>query len=283
MLSEAFVALRRNTWMSFAAITTSCMALFLIGGMAFAYLGVQQYADSLPDRFEMRVFLRDDVTKADVETVRATIRKIQGVNQVEYLPREQAWEQFKREMPEVTAGIENPLPEAFNITLTDVKLAGSVAASIQSLEQVAESGVKYESEAGELISDTLALLRWVGSALGGLMLVTAGVLIYNAIRLTIVARRREISIMRLVGATRLTIVTPLLIEGVIQGLVGGLFASALILAAHQVLARLLVNIADFIQLGALEPRLVFGSICLLGAAYGLLCSLLAVRDPRGIA
>jgi hypothetical protein len=75
---------------------------------------------------------------------------------------------------------------------------------------------------------------------------------------------------------------PLLIEGIVQGAVGGLLASCMILGSHELMARLLTNLAGFIRLGPLPSGMVFTIIVSMGAAYGLVCSLFAVRDPRGI-
>ncbi|MBL8060325.1 MAG: ABC transporter permease [Chthonomonas sp.] len=283
MFSEALTALRRNTWMSFAAITTSCMALFLLGGMAFAYRGIAGYAETLPSKLEVRVFLKEQKTGFETKSAIEQIGKLKGVGSVTMVTKAEAWAKMQREMPDITKGITNPLPDALNITLKDVDSANNVAAAIRKMPIVERDGVKYEGETQALLSQTLTLLRWVGSALGGLMLLTGAVLIYNAIRMTIVARRREIRIMSLVGATRLTIVVPLLIEGIVQGAIGGLLAAILIVIGHQMMMKMLVNFASFIRVGALPIGMVFGSLVALGAVYGLICSLFAVRDPRGIA
>lgn len=282
LVSEAFTALRRNTWMSFAAITTSCMALFLLGGMGFAYKGISDYASTLPSKFEIRVFLKEEKTGATTKEAIDEIAQMPGVDKAVLVPKAEAWAKMQREMPDITKGIANPLPDAINVTLKDVDKADSIAVKIRKIAIVEKDGVKYEGETQALLSQTLALLRWVGSALGGLMLLTSAVLIYNAIRMTIVARRREIRIMRLVGATRLTVTVPLLIEGLVQGAIGGFFASCLILGSHQLMSKLLTNLAGFIRLGGLPAGLVFSTIIALGSIYGLACSLLAVRDPRGI-
>lgn len=268
--------------MSFAAITTSCMALFLLGGMGFAYKGISDYASTLPSKFEIRVFLKEEKTGATTKEAIDEIAQMPGVDKAVLVPKAEAWAKMQREMPDITKGIANPLPDAINVTLKDVDKADSIAVKIRKIAIVEKDGVKYEGETQALLSQTLALLRWVGSALGGLMLLTSAVLIYNAIRMTIVARRREIRIMRLVGATRLTVTVPLLIEGLVQGAIGGFFASCLILGSHQLMSKLLTNLAGFIRLGGLPAGLVFSTIIAMGSIYGLACSLLAVRDPRGI-
>lgn len=281
LLSEGFVALRRNSWMTFAAITTCAMALFLTGGVAFAYRGVSEYAGSLPERFEIRVFLNDEVPKDRVKKVQTTIQKLPGVRSVQYVSKESAWEKFKKDNPAYpTEGIDNPLPEAFTVRLRDVDQADIIAGSIKKVPDVAKDGVLYLRQEREMLSQFLSMLRLAGIALGGMMLITSGILIYNAIQMTIKARAREFRIMELVGANGTTITTPLLIEGLAQGIFGGLIASLLVQATHWILRGQLQGFQGIVKMGELSFPLVLGTLTALGAVYGLLCSGLAVRGRK---
>lgn len=279
ILGEAFSALRRNTWMTFAAVSTSAVALFLLGGLGYVYLGINRYMQSLPSRFEVRVFLRNGLERTKVSETASLIRKIDGVKQVIWIPKEQAWSKFKRDYPDLTAGEDNPLPDSFKVTLTDLDKAPEVAAKIRALAAVDPDGVKYLDDLQQLLSEALVLLRAIGLGVGGLMLLTAGVLIYNAIRLTIVARRREIRIMKLVGATRLMVSTPMLVEGIVQGMLGGLLAAVLLWSSNAGVQRLVESMSSLGKLGSfpLVPASLF--LMLIGAFYGLVCSAIAVRDP----
>lgn len=280
LFGEALSALRRNTWMTFAAVTTSAMALFLLGGIAYLYLSIQNYAETLPGRFEVRVFLREGMKSDEISRAATKIREIDGVASAQWIPRAQAWAKMRQQMPEQTKGFENPLPDGFNVRLVELEGADAVIAKLRALPFVPPDGVSYLRAEMRLIDQVLALLRWLGAGLGGLMLLTAGVLIYNAIRLTIVARRREMRIMRLVGATRATVVMPLLIEGVMQGAIGGALAGVLVGAAHGGVAWVLRTQTAFGQAGAFPWVSYSLVLALIGAGYGLVCSGLAVRDPR---
>lgn len=281
LISEALTALKRNTWMTFAAITTSCMALFLTGGVAFAYKGISDYAALLPSRFEMRIFLKEGVSPTDAAKDKAEFAKIPGVKDVVWLPRDKAWANFRVQNPDYpTEGLENPLPDAFTLTLSDVDKAEGIAKTIAENKTVAPDGVVYLKREREMLSQALGFLRLIGIALGGLMLITSGVLIYNAIRMTIVARRREFNIMRLVGATSSTITIPLLIEGVIQGVIGGVLASLLVKGSHNYLYTQLGSFSGIIKMGPLSYSTIFISLVSLGAVYGLVCSLIAIRDKK---
>ncbi|MBV6458273.1 MAG: hypothetical protein HONBIEJF_01398 [Fimbriimonadaceae bacterium] len=282
LLSEALVSLRRNTWMTFSAISTAAVALFLIGCFGYTYWKVQSYASTLPAQFEMHVFLKETATKADVSDVAAKIRAMPEVEKAIWIPKEEAWKQRRRDMPEVTEGLDNPLPEEFRIRLKDLAKAPDVAARIALLAPVEPNGVTYLGDEQQLLTQALSLLKWIGIGAGGLLLLTSGVLIYNSIRLTIVARWREMRIMQLIGASWSTIATPLLIEGIIQGAIGGVIAAFLLLGGHIGAQRSLEGISSTADIGEFPLGLAVLILTVIGAGYGVVCSVLAVRGRKGI-
>jgi cell division transport system permease protein len=279
LFSEAGIALRRNVLMTFAAITTVAVSLFLLGGLGYIYWRVLGYANTLPDRFEMQVFLRMD---ADYETVKETARKIRtipGVKAAVWIPKEKRWALDRKEKPELTEGLENPYPEAFKVTLSDLSLSDYVAGEVKELRAVDPEGVVYLQQEQRMVSDALKLIRGLGVGLGGLLFLTGGVLIYNAIRLTVMSRRLEIRIMQLVGATKLTVQVPFLIEGMVQGTIGGIVATFGLMAAHWGVSSF---ISSFQALGtppAFPTSVFFWLLAIAGAVYGLICSTLALRAP----
>ena len=277
LLSEAFVSLGRNKWMTFAAVTTCAMALLLLGGLGFAYMKIDQFAQSLPSKFEISVFFRDKVPADDAKRVVAETLKMQGVDSVRFLPKDVQWEVLKKEQPELTQGIPNPLPDSMRIRLKDLAAAPNVAKELAKKPEIGGENVKYLAKEQERLTTALGAVRLLGLALGGLMLITSGVLIYNAIRLTVVARRREHRIMHLVGANQATIALPLLLEGFVQGLLGGLIAFFAFWGSFAVVRALMIST---LQVGGTEvfpiTSSLFGFVAA-GGVYGLICSLLAVR------
>lgn len=281
ILSEAFVALRRNSWMTFSAVTTSAVALYLLGGLALTYISLTTYAAALPGRLGMDVLLRDGTTKESISEVAGRIRALPGVDAAVWVSKEEFWRQQRAKLPkEVTEGVDNPLPDKFRVTLTDVSVADRVAEAIRAIPAVAADGVVYLAQEQRIIGDALRLLRMLGLLVGGLMLVTSGVLIYNAIRLTVRTRSREIRIMAMVGASRGTIVTPLLIEGVLQGALGGTLAGMLLWSSHAALARLLEGLVVMGSLGDFPVAPTTLALASVGAAYGLLCSFFATFEAK---
>jgi len=283
VISEALKAFSRNRMMTVAAVTTVAVSLFLLGGLSYAYYRIDSYAKTIPGKFRMLVYLRDEATQKDVQQVASQIRSIPGVASVAWIPKDKAWLKWKADHPTaLTEGIDNPLPEGFRVILSDLKKSDAVVASIKAIPMVApENGVLYMRQEQNMVDGLLARLRLVGISVGGVLLAIAGILIYNAIRLTVLSRRVEIRIMQLVGASRPTVYVPFLIEGMLQGVIGAVIASGLVFGAYQGFETAISPIASLPQnQPAAFPYLpVLGFLAGAGALYGILCSTLAIRAP----
>lgn len=279
VLGEAFQALRRNVWMTFAAVTTAATALFLLGGLIYGYLMINRAAEGLPSKIEVRVFLKEGLSEQQMKDAGAQIKAVPGVKSAVWISKADSWKAYQKRFPEsLVTAVENPLPHMFEVQLSDIAKTDSVAKAIQAMPAVEPLGVKYRKDAQELVVNSLRQLRIIGYGLGALMLLTSGILIYNTIRLTVVARHREIRIMRLVGASRVTVIMPMLIEGAIQGALGGVVGAGLLFAADGGFRSFLGTIATGWPVFPLT--LFAGYLALLGAGYGLICSLWALRDMR---
>lgn len=282
LLAEAFTSLRRNTWMTFASVTTCAMALFVLGGLGAAYLGLTGYASKLASRFEMKVFVSDGTSPDEVASLGESIKKVDGVDAVTHQSREEVWAAFRKDNPGIdvkSLEIENPMPDAFVVKFKELSAAKKVAAQVAKMPHVDKA--LYLAEEQSFLDQAMSAVRWLGALVGGMLLVTSGVLIYNTIRLTVVARRREIRTMQMVGATPFTVWTPMLIEGAVQGAVGGLLATLVLGVVYALAGALASGLMAF----RLQSAFPFGPTCLLlmaiGAVYGVICSALAVRDPGG--
>lgn len=269
--------------MSFAAISTATMALFLLGGLALAYLNVMNQTRDVEGRFTIRVHLDDEVPRARAREIGTEIRSLSGVRLAEFISREQGLAVFRRENPTLNLedmGIDdNPFPDSYRVTLQRLEDTARVADAIKRIEGVEQpGGVIYLDEEQRFVTQALTLFRWIGIGLGSLMLATTGVLIYNAIRLTVLARQREIRIMHLVGATRATITIPMLIEGLVQGVLGGVIATGLLWGAHTGIDRMLSSLSALGRLGGFPIWEVAGILTTLGGLYGLICSAFSMRE-----
>jgi cell division transport system permease protein len=280
LLSEAFIALRRNGLMTFAAVTTAAAALFLLGGLAYVYYRVSGYTENVSGKFEMNVFMRLDLPRPQALDAADKIRQMPGVRSVTLVPKEQAWQEWQKKLSLSSGGIDNPLPDALHVMLTDPKKADGLASQIELMPEVIRpGGVSYSKDVQQLMDTMLSLVRLVGGVFGFLLFITAGILIHNAIRLTVIARRREIRIMQLVGASYATIWIPFVIEGMIQGAVGGFIAAFLLWGAQVGFMHFLEGFSTTVSFPIFPLWTIAGLLAAAGAGYGILCSAFAIREP----
>lgn len=280
ILGEAISALRRNGFMSFAAISTVAVSLFVIGGAGYLYISAIQYAEKLPGKFDMRVYLKDGTSYEQITQTAQTIRGMDGVATVHWMPKEAVWELEKQKAPELHEGIDNPYPDGYKVTITDLEFSDEVAASISKLPVVEEGGVRYLKEEFEVVNQGIKGLQWLGAPLGGLLLLTAGILIFNAIRLAFLSRKLEIRVMRLVGASPFTVFTPFLIEGCVQGVLGGVIAAGLLYLANWRFGLFFMNLSSMATVPEFPFQQAAMILAAVGGAFGVFCSFLSLSMRR---
>lgn len=233
ILSEALTALRRNAMMTVSAVNTAAIALFVLGGLGYVYLSLNSYISTLPSKFEITISIKPEATPVQISEMATKIRSLPGVARVVKLPKDITWRKFIRQkgLEDVMGDVNNPLPDQFLITLDDLKQGNAVKAQLANLEFYDKrDGIKDAQKEREYVSSIIEFVQWFGILLGVITFFTAGTLILNSVYLTVLARRNEIRIMRLVGASQGTIRWPYLLEGGIQGALGGMLAGLLLWA-----------------------------------------------------
>lgn len=280
VIGEALSGLRRNLLMTFSAVTTVAISLYLLGGLGYLYFRIESYSRTIPGMFDIRVYLKDQATPQDVATTAAKVRAMPGVRSVVWLPKDKMWERTKVENPGV-ADVPNPYPDGLKIVLDDLDKGTDVVGKIRQIPIVSDEphAIVYRSDEQRFINEVLSIVKWVGTTAGGLLFLTAGLLIYNAIRLTILSRRVEIRIMRLVGASGLTVAVPFLLEGIVQGAVGGLIAALLLDGSSVLVTQFIASLFSLAKPPVFPLGWITGLLSGAGAAYGLLCSSMAIVRP----
>ncbi len=275
-LRDTIAAFRRAPLLVGLSATLIGLSLFLIGLFGIAAHNIRSVLDRVESRVEVVAYLRDDAQPAAVEAAMAELRGDPSIRDVRYVSREEALRRAQEELPEfqgVFAGIEdNPLPASIEIALHPNR---QDAAEVRSIAERARALPFVEDvDFGDDWLDKVYLLRRVAAAstlvLGAAFAAVAAVIIGAAIRLAIFARRDEISIMQLVGATDWYIRRPFLVEGLITGFLGGLLA---LLATWLVYALLSGSV---FQLEWLPDMWIVAGL-ILGALLGVAASALAVR------
>lgn len=238
--SEAALGLRRNVVMSIAAVVTVAVSLAFVGTALLVRQTVSELRQIFYTQIEVSIFLKDDVTQAQRDTIDTTLHREPLVQTVTYESRSEAFRRFKlqfQDQPNLVENVsEQALPESFRVKLTDPKQYDVVAGAVAGLP-----GVDKVEDYRNLLTDLFQVLDGLRDAsvtIAVVQLVAAALLIGNTVRVAAFSRRREIGVMRLVGATRLSIQLPFLLEGVVAGVVGaGLAVGLLFLGKDFVLDR----------------------------------------------
>lgn len=282
-LRETITNLRRNFLMTVAATSTVAISLFLLGGVQMVDMIVDNITLRWEAKVEISTYLRDNATQNEITALQTDISQMPEVENVEYVSKDQAYEEFKKlyeDNPAIWQSLpQNALPASLRIKLADAKFTEEVAGRIRGAPGVDE--VRFGGEIIKRLLQVTSLLRSATFVMSVILMIAAAGLIANTIRLAIYARRDEIGIMKLVGATNWFIRIPFMLEGVFAALVGALLAGGVVVLAD---ALLFSRVGDAIRF--LGPVLSFSSgeiasvllvLVSVGALVGLIGSGLALR------
>lgn len=282
---EGVKNLGRNGWMSFASISAVTITLFILGVFLVLAMNVNYFAQSVEKQVEIRVFMDLLATKENITQVENNIKTLSQVESVKFIPKDEGLKQFKESLGEkayLFEGLEesNPLPDAFVVKTKQPQDTATVAAQIKSFQYV-KSLTYGEGTVDKLFSLTEAV-RNVGIIFIIGLGFTAMFLIANTIKLTIVARRREIEIMKLVGATNWFIRWPFFVEGLLMGVAGALIPTIMLTVGYYYLLDAIHSSFEASQLFKLLPLfpLVYQvalALLAIGAFIGIWGSLVSVR------
>lgn len=237
---EALRSLGRNAAPSFAALATVLLTMLVIGVFIPIVQATTGAADDVRQRVLVDVYLRTDARRADVERVRELLVGTPNVKRVEFISKSQALARQRERDPEAFALLgSNPLPDTFRITPEDPdrvlsirsELAPQAAGGGRAPIDSAIDEVRDRREDTTRILQVTRFVRLMAGALAILLVAASIFLIANTIRLSLYARRREVEVMKLVGATDWFIRWPFVIEGVIVGALGTLLAVLLLAIA----------------------------------------------------
>jgi len=275
-LREAANAFRRSPLLVGLSAIMIAISLFVVGLFGLAAYNIRLVIEDVESRVEVVAYLRDDASPADVRLAETDIRAFPEVRDVRHISREQALIIARNELPEFATlfgDLEgNPLPASFEIALQPHQQGPAAVAAVA--DRVRLYPVVEDVTFGQEWLDTVYLLRRVAAVatavLGAAFAAVAALIIASAIRLAIFARRDEISIMRLVGATDGFIRRPFVFEGLLTGLIGALFALGLTWGAYRVMSG---SVFDLVWL---PPHWLLAGV-VAGTLFGGAASMLAVR------
>lgn len=221
---EVAVSMIRNRWMTAASIGTVALSLFVLGVFLILVMNMNKMASSLESQVQISVYINDNLPEEGRKEIERMTREMKSVSAVEYVPREQALKILRERLGENkkildALGESNPLPNAFLVTVKsadDVKKTANLIGDLYGVDEV-----KYGQDVAANLFELTHLMRLFGVILMALLLFATIFIISNTIRLTVFARRKEIAIMKYVGATDWFIRWPFILEGVALGTIGG--------------------------------------------------------------
>lgn len=271
---EALRSMGRNAAPSFAAMATVLVTLIVLGVFIPIVQATTGAANDVRKRVLVDVYLKAGATRADRDRVASQIKQAPYVGKVEFVSKQQAYAEQKRRDPQAYALLgANPLPDTFRVTPSNPDDAGRLKAALggarpidPSIDEVRDS----KRQAGKILEATRFVKLTVG-ALAALLIIASILLIANTIRLSLFARRREVEVMKLVGATDWFIRWPFVIEGVICGACGAVLAILVLLVAKVALLDPLAN--DFALIAA-PDTLPFGLLVAILVGAGIAVSAL---------
>lgn len=281
-IQEVFHSLRRNNWMTFASIGTVAVSLFVLGVFLILVLNMNRLAGMLESQVQISVYLEDHLTDREKRQIGYDIESLQGIDSVTYVDRETAKERLKDRLGDQkylldALSDDNPLPDAFEVTVTTPSVVESAAGAIDSMQGVEEA--KYGQDVVEHLFDITRLMRIFGFVLMCLLGGATLFIISNTIRLTVFARRKEIAIMKYVGATDWFIRWPLLLEGIVLGCIGGLIAAVALRSFYAAMAAKIYSTLAFFPLMPQYPFMnyVTAAILLAGIVIGAIGSVISLK------
>lgn len=269
---EVCISIKRNNWMSFASISTVAVSLFVLGMFLIIVLNMNRMVSMLESQVQINVYLDDKLKGSEIDDLEDDLKKMQGIESVQYVSREDAIVRLRERLGDQkylldALGDKNPLPNAFEVTVKQPTMVETAAKAIEKFGGV--ESVKYGQDVVEHLFDMTRLVRIFGFTL---MLLLAGATLFiisNTIRLTVFARRKEIAIMKYVGATDWFIRWPFLLEGVVLGFFGGVLASIALRSIYGLITAKVYSTLAFLPLIPQYPFVNFISLVMVLSGMGI--------------
>lgn len=282
-LMDAFRSLKRNSTVSLAAVATVTATLFILGVFALSAVNINLAVKDVESKVEAKVYLKENISDKDKKAVEEALKTTDGVVNVRYESKQQALENFKGQLGEQNKGLvegldkDNPMPESFVVSVKQPSMIKNVSSKVGTM-----TGVDKVNDGSEDVSKLVRItnaIRWIGIVLFVVLIGVSLFLIGNTIKLTVYSRRREIGIMKYIGATDWFIRWPFLMEGIIIGICGSVFATVILYYAYKAVFAWLNSslILITLQNPSFVSTTMLGVFVLAGIMIGATGSIMSIR------
>lgn len=285
-LGDAFKSLKRNKTISLASMITVFITFFVLGIFTLAAQNANLAIAGVEDKIEIQVFLDEDIKLIDQREIQVKLNEQPGIKEVIYESKEEAYNNFKETTSEgMLKGYtleDNPFPASYVVKIEDVDEVQNIIDQVSSLEGV--ESIKNQQDLINTISKFVKGIRWTGVILFIILVAVSVFLIMNTTKLTVYSRRREVGIMKFVGATDWFIRWPFIIEGIVIGAIGALLSIIAMLGLYKWVVGMLVSnllMVDIINISYIYTTMLAEFLvggCIIGgiASYGALRKFLKV-------
>ena len=284
-LSEGFKNIFKNKKSTFSCLGVMCATMLIFGLFFTIGKNLNSWIKDLEQEQGMQVFMENYATEDDINSLKEDLNKIQGINSVVFVSKEQAYNEMKERLGENQGVMDGLTVDAFSasyrITLTDLSLNGQVYDEISKLETVRK--IQNKKDTVEKLSSIGNTVKIVTFAIFAILILISLFIISNTIKLTVHARRKEISIMKYVGATNGFIRTPFIIEGIIIGLLSGIISILIVGGGYNYIAKksLQLDVWKSLSLNLVSFGDMFTQIILvymlLGVGIGIIGSSISMK------
>ena len=259
LISEGFKNVFKNKKSSMTSLVTMICAMFLFGTFFAMGENIDEILRQVQEEQGMQVFIEDDATDEDIKNLKDEISNLDGINTITFISKQQALDSMKealKDNPDIFAGYEcdnNIFPASYVVTLTNLSLSQEIQDKIAEMDFVKkdENGKAQITSSNDTIDTLMRIARAINIAIlviFVLLLVIAITIITNTIKLTVHARRKEISIMKYVGATNSFIRWPFMVEGMIIGIVSASITIVILAAMYNYLTGKITSSDAFSRL-----------------------------------
>lgn len=283
---RAFANMKQNIYLSLVTTGTITLALLILSLLLLVFVNIEGVAEGWSSRVQVTAYFQQELPPQDVARLKSTVQALPGTSSVRYVSRDEALVRFRERLKGQESLLEGVTPEVMPSSLEISLKKGSrtteaTESYVSALKRIPGiSEVQYGEEWVKRFNSFLLFLRLLGAVLGAFLLLTVTFIVSNTIKLTIFARKDELEVLSLVGATRFFIKAPFLIEGFIQGAAGALISVALLFGSY---LALLNNAGNFLTFDPAAAGLVFlplsylAAIIVGGALLGFFGSLSALK------
>lgn len=281
-IKETFTSLKRNSLMSIASISTVALSILVLGIFLTMVLNVNNLASHLENQVQVTIYMDDSASAEQLKHIEKVLRSTAGIVKVTPRTKEEALAEFRKRLGEqqkllAALGEDNPFPASFEIQVDNPERIPQLVAQFQQMPGVETA--KFGQEVVEHLFQLTRVLRIGGILLIVLLAIATLFIISNTIRITVFARRREVNIMKYVGATDWFIRWPFLLEGMLMGFAGAVIASLILVQGYNAIQAKIYGTLAFFPMLPSWPTMGYlsaGLICV-GTLIGALGSSISLR------